>query len=96
MTVNSAFGCIGADKFHLMQDRDEKLVFEVLVDSFKNQLNKLLYSNQFASEHDQQAHDMVATIKKKQLFTILFNAHNASEFTDEINVSQENYVSKKC
>jgi hypothetical protein len=85
------------------QSDDERLVFEVLVDSFKDELNKLLYSSldiinsndptdNFNSRTQSQKQQkspsrLLAIIKKKQLFTILFQSKSNSQLDEEILVN---------
>ena len=92
----------------LDQSDDERLVFEVLVDSFKAELNKMLYSNSVllssssspldsdncsVSTHRMHAQKrqhspsrLLANIKKKQLFTILFQLKSNSPLNEELTV----------
>jgi hypothetical protein len=94
----------------LDQSDDERLVFEVLVDSFKAELNKILYSNSVllssssspldsdncsVSTHNNRMHAqkrqqspsrLLANIKKKQLFTILFQLKSNSPLNEELTV----------
>jgi hypothetical protein len=82
------------------QSDDERLVFEVLVDSFKDELNKLLYSSLDINDHTDNFNSrtqsqkqqkspsrLLAIIKKKQLFTILFQSKSNSQLDEEILVN---------
>ena len=86
------------------QSDDERLVFEVLVDSFKDELNKLLYSSldiintnnhhtdnlnsrTQSQKHQKSPSRLLAIIKKKQLFTILFQSKSNSQLDEEILVN---------
>ena len=66
----------------LVQEDDEKLIFEVLVDSFKAELNKILYSNSSANLVNSKR--ILASIRKKHLFSILFQSTFNSQLNEEI------------
>lgn len=74
----------------LMGDDEEKLIFQVLVDSFKAELNKMLYSSPHVLNlsSSMSSKQILANIKKKHLFSVLFQStcnSQLSQLSQEIN-----------